>query len=117
MSEDGAIQETDRHDSLDSYTDEWLLERGKMHISLLGDFGAGKTWFCRHYAHRQLLRFLGNPVKERLPLLITLRMFSKATTAQQLINDAFLEQYELPFIGSAYEVFQRLNTGGKLLLI
>ncbi len=117
MREDGTVQDTDKHDSLDSYIDEWLSERGKMHISLLGDFGAGKTWFCRHYAHRQLLRFLKDPAKERLPLLITLRMFSKATTAQQLINDALLEQYKLPFIGSAYEVFQRLNLDGKLLLV
>jgi WD40 repeat protein len=107
----------DPRGSLDAYMDEWLTERGKMHISLLGEFGAGKTWFCRHYAHRQLERFLKDPAKERLPLLITLRMFAKAMTAQQLINDALLEQYKLPFVGSAYEVFQEMNRRGKILLI
>jgi hypothetical protein len=112
-----SILNRERYSSLDSYIDEWLSERGKMHISLLAEFGAGKTWFCRHYANLQLARFLRNPANERLPLLVTLRMFSKATTAQQLINDALLEQYQLPFIGSAYEVFQRLNLSGKLLLI
>lgn len=117
VSEDGSILDKDRYTSLDSYIDQWLVERGKMHISLLGEFGAGKTWFCRHYTYRQLQRFLNNPARERLPLLITLRMFSKATTAQQLINDAFLEQYKLPFIGSAYDVFQNMNLNGKVLLI
>jgi len=117
MNEEGNVLDKDKHTSLDSYIDEWLAERGKMHISLLGEFGAGKTWFCRHYAYRQLDRFLKNPAHERLPLLITLRMFSKATTAQQIINDAFLEQYKLPFIGSAYDVFQYMNVSGKLLLI
>jgi hypothetical protein len=38
-------------------------------------------------------------------------------TAQQLINDALLEQYRLPFVGSAFEVFQEMNRRGKLLLI
>jgi NACHT domain len=117
MGDGDTVLSKERHSSLDSYIDEWLSERGKMHISLLAEFGAGKTWFCRHYANLQLARFLNNPAKERLPLLITLRMFSKATTAQQLINDVLLEQYQLPFIGSAYEVFQRLNLSGKLLLI
>ena len=107
----------DEHTSLDKYIDDWLTERGKMHISLLGDFGSGKTWFCRHYAYRQLDRYLKDPVHERLPLLITLRSFAKAMTAQQLINDAMLEQYKLPFVGSAFEVFQEMNRHGKLLLI
>ncbi len=107
----------DRYPSLDIYIDYWLKERGKMHISLLGEFGNGKTWFCRHYAYRQLEHYFENPAHERLPLLITLRDFTKAMTAQQLINDALLEQYRLPFVGSAFEVFQEMNRRGKLLLI
>jgi hypothetical protein len=103
--------------SLDLSMDEWLWERGKTHISLLGEFGAGKTWFCRHYAHRQLQRFLKDPARERLPVLITLRLFAKAMTAQQMINDTLLEQYRLPFVGSAYEVFREMNSRGKLLVI
>ena len=117
MNREGRQIGKDERESLDAYIDEWLIERGKMHISLLGEFGAGKTWFCRHYAYRQLQRFLRDPTRERLPLLITLRMFAKAMTAQQLINDALLEQYNLPFVGSAYDVFRNMNQRGKLLLI
>jgi hypothetical protein len=117
MDEQGREVRRDRHTSLDEYIDDWLKERGKMHISLLGEFGTGKTWFCRHYAYRQLARYLADPANERLPLLITLRAFAKAMTPQQLINDALLEQYKLPFVGSAFEVFQEMNRRGKLLLI
>jgi len=117
LDDDGKITGRDTHSSLDYYIDAWTNERGKVHISVLGDFGAGKTWFCRRYAYKQLLRYLKDPAKERLPLLITLRAFAKAMTAQQLINDALLEQYKLPFIGSAYSVFQEMNRRGKLLLI
>ncbi|NJD03643.1 MAG: NACHT domain-containing protein [Ruminiclostridium sp.] len=107
----------EKYSSLDDYIDNWLTERAKMHISLLGEFGSGKTWFCRHFAYRQLERYLKDPVNERLPVLITLRSFSKNMTEQQLINDALLEQYKLPFVGSAFEVFQEMSRRGKLLLI
>lgn len=117
MDEKGSEISRERRSSLDNYINDWLTERGKMHISILGDFGAGKTWFCYHYAYQQLDCYLKDPVNERLPLLITLRSFAKAMTAQQLINDALLEQYKLPFVGSAFEVFQEMNRRGKLLLI
>lgn len=107
----------ERYEIIDDYIDDWLKERGKMHISILGGFGTGKTWFCRHYAYRQLQRYLSDPVRERMPLLITLRDFTKAMAAQQLINDALLEKYKLPLVGSAFEVFERMNRRGKLLLI
>lgn len=102
---------------LDAYMDSWLTERGKVHMSLLGEFGTGKTWFCRHYAWRRLQRYLADPANERLPLLVTLRDFVKTTNPEQLINDLLLERYKLPFVGSAFEVFKAMNRRGKLLLI
>jgi len=113
----GKVTNKESFDSLDSYLDEWLTERGKMHISLLGEFGTGKTWFCRHYAYRQLERYLKNPANERLPLLITLREFTKTMDAEQLISDALSEQYKLEFLGSPIQIFKELNRRGKLLLI
>jgi hypothetical protein len=103
--------------NLEAYIEYWLPERGKSHISVLGDFGCGKTWFARHFAMKQLKRFLDNPSRERFPLLITLRAFAKAMTVQQLLNDVFYEQFKLPFLGSAYEIFTELNRRGKVLLI
>ncbi|KYK38521.1 MAG: hypothetical protein AYK18_17055 [Theionarchaea archaeon DG-70] len=117
MSEEGDEVGRETYESLDQYVDDWLTERGKMHISLLGEFGAGKTWFCRHYAYRQLKRYLKDAPNRRLPLLITLRAFTKAMSAEQLINNALLEQYRLSFVGSAFQIFQELNRRGKLLLI
>jgi hypothetical protein len=117
MDVSGNIIDEEKYSSIDKNIDNWLTERGKMHISLLGEFGTGKTWFCRHYAYRQLESYLKDPVNERLPVLITLRSFAKAMTTQQLLNDSLLEQYRLPFVGSAFEVFQEMNRRGKLLLI
>jgi hypothetical protein len=110
---------------LDLYVSEWLGAIGSPHLLLLGDFGSGKTWFCRHYAHEQMTRYLEDPTRHRLPLLVTLRSFARAESlagqdpdlvARQLINDT-LDQYNLPFVGSAFEAFRKLNEAGKLLLI
>ncbi|NJN65259.1 MAG: TIR domain-containing protein [Chloroflexaceae bacterium] len=106
-----------RYESLDDYVDIWLNERGKSHLTILGAFGTGKTWFCLHYADRQLKRYLKDPVHERLPLLVTLRDFARTTSMQQMVNDALLETYKLPLIGSAFKVFEEVNRCGKLLLI
>ncbi len=116
--DDEGEMEKEEYNNVDDYLESWLLERGKNHISLLGDFGSGKTWFCRHFAYKKLFNgYLKNPIRERLPLLITLRRFAKAMTAEQLINQVLLEQYNLPFVGGAFELFLALNRRGKLLLI
>lgn len=117
MDTEGRAGPTEDMGCLDAYMDRWITERGKVHMSLLGEFGTGKTWFCRHYAWRRLQRYLEDPVGERLPLLVTLREFIKTTSPEQLINDLLLERYRLPFVGSAFEVFRQMNRCGKLLLI
>ena len=112
----GYISTTD-YQSLDIYIDEWLKEYNKKSILILGDFGTGKTWFTRHYAHRQLIRYLDNPINERFPLLVPLRMFVKEINAEQLINEIFLNIYKLPQIGSGFDILKEMNRRGKLLLI
>ncbi|TLS52143.1 hypothetical protein FE782_12350 [Paenibacillus antri] len=117
MDESGVVLNTDSYSSIVSYIDSWLKERGKMHVSLLGEFGSGKTWFCRYYAYRQMGRYIKDPINERLPILLTLRSFSKQMDVRQLINEAFVEQYKLPFLGNPFEFFQEINRRGKLVLI
>jgi GTPase SAR1 family protein len=112
----GKIRSEDQS-SLNAYVDAWRTERGRLHITLLGDSGTGKTWFCRSYAYRQLKRYLKDPTKEQLPLLITLRNFTRSMNIHQLINEALLEHYRLLFVGSAFDSFTEMNRRGKLLII
>lgn len=108
---------TDEGESLDAYARSWIQERGREQICLLGEFGAGKTWFCKHLAQVQLERFLESPSSERLPLLVSLRDFAKSTSAEQLVSHALVERRGLPFVGSAFRVVSALARRGKLLLI
>jgi hypothetical protein len=101
---------------LESFVDAWLDDRGRNHLSILGDFGSGKTWFCQRYAYLAARRYLADPVHNRIPILITLRDYSRAYDVEQLITDAVANRYGVG-LPAGYKTFARLSEAGRLLLI
>lgn len=104
---------------IDGYIDQWLDDPAKEHISVLGQFGMGKTWFALHYAWKSIQRYkdakrrgIGRP---RLPLYIPLRDYAKAVNIESLFSEFFFRKHEIPIKG--YSVFEELNRMGKFLLI
>lgn len=112
----GRLIAADKYSNIEEYIDDWLNTNGRNHISILGNFGSGKTWFCRHYAYRQLQRYMSDPGRHRIPLLISLRDYSKTADMRQLITDLLINRYEVKMTGG-FSVFQLLNKSGKILLI
>lgn len=104
---------------IEGYIDRWLDDPSKEHISILGEFGTGKTWLTLHYAWKALQKY--RDAKEqgierpRIPLLIPLRDYAKAVSVESLFSEFFFRKYEIPLPG--YSVFEQLNRMGKLLLI
>jgi hypothetical protein len=115
LDQEGNEISQDGYDVIDTYVDDWLQAREANHLSILGEFGSGKTWFCRHYACRQLERYLADPVHERLPVLITLRDYVKEVEVGSLIRKLLDEQGV--HLGGGLKAFEELNRRGKLLLI
>jgi predicted NACHT family NTPase len=103
---------------IDGYIDLWLDDPVKEHISVLGEFGTGKTWFSFHYAWVALQRYKDAQKRglerPRLPLVITLRDFAKALNVENVLAGFFFSQHNIR-INS--DVFDQLNRMGKLLLI
>ncbi|NER25787.1 MAG: NACHT domain-containing protein, partial [Symploca sp. SIO1C2] len=104
---------------IDGYIDLWLADPAKEHISILGEFGTGKTWFALHYAW-QVLQDYRNAQRRglerpRLPLVIPLRDYAKAVSVESLFSEFFFRKHEIPIPG--YSAFEQLNRMGKLLLI
>ena len=104
---------------IDGYIDLWLDDPAKEHISILGEFGTGKTWFALHYAWTSLQRYktakqrgLERP---RLPLVISLRDYAKVVSVESLFSEFFFRKHEIPLPG--YSAFEQLNRMGKLLVI
>ncbi len=104
---------------IDGYIDNWLNDRTKEHISILGEFGTGKTWLTLHYAWTALQRYRDakkrGVERPRIPLVIPLRDYAKAVTVESLFSEFFFRKYEIPLAG--YSVFEQLNRMGKLLFI
>ena len=103
---------------IDGYIDLWMDDPAKEHISVLGEFGTGKTWFAFHYAWTALQRY--QQAKERgtqrprLPLIITLRDYARALNVENVLAGFFFTQHNIRLNS---EVFDQLNRMGKLLLI
>jgi predicted NACHT family NTPase len=104
---------------IDGYIDRWLDDPAKEHISVLGEFGTGKTWFAFHYAWIALQRYKDAQKRgvelPRLPLVIPLRDYAKAVSVESLFSEFFFRKHEIPLPG--YSAFEQLNRMGKLLLI
>ncbi|HUV94169.1 MAG TPA: SUMF1/EgtB/PvdO family nonheme iron enzyme [Anaerolineae bacterium] len=99
---------------MDGYVDRWLDDPTRNHISILGDYGTGKTSFCRQYAARLGRRWLSDPDHCRIPILISLRDYAKAVNLKQLVTDFLVNRYS---IQAGYEAFRRFNADGKLVLL
>jgi predicted NACHT family NTPase len=114
----GVSRYDERDGWIDGYLDRWLDDPAKEHISILGEFGTGKTWVAFHYAWTALRRY--QEAKERgvqrprLPLVITLRDYAKALNVENVLAGFFFTQHNIRLNS---EVFDQLNRMGKLLLI
>src|SRR3712207_2694633 len=103
----------------ESYINRWRDDLTKEHVSILGEFGTGKTWFCLYYAWTLLNRYLDAKEQRlerpRLPLVIPLRDYAKTVSIESLFSEFFFRKHEIPLPG--YSAFEQLNRMGKLLLI
>ncbi len=103
---------------IDGYVDQWLDDPAKEHLSILGEFGTGKTWFALHYAWVALQRYQDAKKRgvdrPRVPIVVPLRDYAKAVTVESLFSEFFFRKHE---ILKNYSVFEQLNRMGKLLLI
>lgn len=115
----GVSRYDDRDGWIDGYIDLWLDDPAKEHISVLGEFGTGKTWFAFHYASQALKRYREaqqrGVERPRLPLIIPLRDYAKAVSVESLFSEFFFRKHEVRSL--TYSAFEQLNRMGKLLLI
>ncbi|MDI6793723.1 MAG: SUMF1/EgtB/PvdO family nonheme iron enzyme [bacterium] len=90
----------------------WLRREGSSHVSLLGDFGTGKTEFCRRMQW-DMLRNYRPANATRIPVLITLRE-QKGLRLHQMI-DSIMNSMGLKQID--YAAFRTLNRMGLFVVL
>jgi formylglycine-generating enzyme required for sulfatase activity len=90
--------------------DRFLEDPGVNHLTILGDFGTGKSCCAMELTVRLLAR--GGP---RTPLFFSLRDYQHVDTLQSIVTKGMTEKYGIP--GFNYPAFLRLLEEGRLLLI
>ncbi|HEX8345983.1 MAG TPA: NACHT domain-containing protein, partial [Actinoplanes sp.] len=108
-----------REGGLDSYVRLWMDDDAKEHLSILGEFGMGKSWFSLHFAWTVAQEWRAAKAagrkRPRLPLVIPLRDYAKAVSLESLFSEFFFRKHEI--LPGGYGVFEALNRMGRLLLI
>lgn len=104
---------------IDGYVYRWLDDPSKEHLSILGEFGSGKTWFSFHYAYCMLKEYrqaVRNGVERpRIPILIRLGEYPQIGDLKSLLSNFFFEKYDISLPN--YLAIEQLNRMGKLFLI
>ncbi|MFD6550064.1 NACHT domain-containing protein [Streptomyces sp. NPDC058398] len=104
---------------LDNYVDVWLSDPAKKHLSILGEFGMGKSWFAMHLAGRLAQGWKDakarGVARPRIPLVVPLRDYAKQTSVSALLSEFFFHKHDIDL--KNYEAFRVLNQMGRFLLI
>ncbi|MCP4350009.1 MAG: SUMF1/EgtB/PvdO family nonheme iron enzyme [Desulfobacterales bacterium] len=97
---------------LDDLLDEFIADSEHSFMTLLGDFGTGKSSFSLHYFIIHAKRYLKDRT-QRIPLFISLKDYPKKLNLQTFIRNEFSEKFGLSFSSA---VFQSLVLQGRFLL-
>jgi hypothetical protein len=100
------------HDVVE-YIRNWVHGDHGIHITLLGDFGSGKTTVSERIAHDLSEDYISNKL-ERIPILIQLKKVSIGNSIEAAITDVFVNHLK---IDMNYNTFAALNKMGKFVLI
>ena len=101
---------------IDDYIAKWLQDSERRHVTILGDFGTGKSSYGLKLCYDLAKRYREDPVENPVPLFVQLGLFSK-TKLQEF--DHYTAYELLPCYGIKPPLFSfliELCYSGKLLI-
>ena len=102
--------------SLITYVTHWLEDKRNNLLFVLGEYGSGKTSFCRHFTFNHILAIQeGVAQYPHVPILINLRDVTSRFDLKRLIVETLTDVYgvQLP----SFLAFEHLCTSGNVLLL
>ncbi|HEX3126599.1 MAG TPA: HEAT repeat domain-containing protein [Thermoanaerobaculia bacterium] len=96
----------------------WLADSEANQLTLLGDYGTGKTTFLKHLALEMARRYerevIEGGARGRVPVFIDLREYTQALSLKQIILD-LLDNHGIR--AASYAAFEYVLREGQVLLI
>ena len=93
--------------------DNFLAEKTKTFLTLLGDFGTGKSSFALHYFIRQAKRYLQDKTA-RMPIFISLKNYPGRLRIEDFIVREFYEKYGITL---SFTIFRDLALQGRFIFL
>lgn len=93
---------------------EWVNKPGEVQITLLGDFGAGKSTLCKRVVAELAADWLEAPAKSRIPLYIPLNKLTAGGTVESLLTDSLVNDLG---VNINYATFEVLNRSGAFVVV
>lgn len=110
----------ERYNIIPSLTEEaerWLKQNSNNLLFVLGEYGSGKTSFCRQFVYKLLdEKYRQNHQQRFIPIIINLREHrSGSPNLQQVITDTLVNRYgvRLP----SFMAFEHVCSSGRVLLV
>ncbi len=98
---------------LDSYVDKWLSLKERYQLTILGEYGTGKTTFSEYLTYR-LMKDYKERKTHRFPILIYLKNLSRGSSIQSEITNHIVNNLGLTL---DYQKFEELNKAGCFTII
>lgn len=116
----GTLRSNSAHEDISTYVDQWMEDTDGEHLSLLGEFGTGKSWFAFKYAHDMVARYRHAQkrglTRPRVPLLIRLREYARGfKDVGALLTEFVFREHQVNI--RSFAVLETLNRMGRLLFI
>lgn len=97
-----------------TFVDQWLGDSRWNQLTLLGDVGTGKSFFCRMLALQLATDYLANPINRPLPMLVDLRNADREFSLEGIILTHFAQH---GLSRATFDVFDFLLGEGRIILI
>lgn len=101
--------------TINALVDAWLEDDTRKHLSILGDYGTGKSSFCLKLTYELAKKYVENPNDSRIPIFISLQGYVQAVNIEDLITKLFIDPYGIPI--RAFSDFRKMMEVGKFVLI
>jgi hypothetical protein len=97
---------------LDDLFNEFLVDKGRNFLTLLGDFGTGKTSFSLYYYIYLAKQFLNDETK-RIPIFVSLRNYKGKLDIEEFMKKEFYTKFGIKLSFAIFQVLKLMITSEK----
>lgn len=108
------LEDGEKISDAEKYITDWVNSPEGVQLTVLGDFGAGKTTITEHITYNLAKKYLAKENDTRIPIHIKLKNFGTTNSIESIITDYFVNNLGVEL---SYRAFCALNKAGKFLIM